>query len=207
LGLCRRDYQSIPAKGRKARVSPFQIFALALGLAADAFAAAVCLGMAVYRPKLSQMLTVGLYFGSFQAAMPVIGYAAASLLTDWAMGWGYWAAGGLVAVIGIRMIFESRCKGRGAVKENVCLRPVRMLTLAFATSVDALAAGSSLALVGGAIAPAAATIGVTTLALSMAGVKAGSLSGARFKSKAELIGGAVLLLIGAKIIIDALLNT
>jgi putative Mn2+ efflux pump MntP len=179
-----------------------ELFLVAVGLSMDAFAAAVCKGLSIERVRPRHALAVGLYFGGFQAAMPLLGYFAGTRFTGSIAGLDHWVAFALLAVIGVRMIRESRQESCPASSQAASLSPRAMLPLAFATSVDALAVGVSFALLDIRIGPASLFIGVTTLLLSMLGVALGHGAGGRLKGKAELAGGAVLVLIGAKILVE-----
>jgi putative Mn2+ efflux pump MntP len=201
-----------------------ELFILAVGLSMDAFAVAICAGLAMAKADMRKMLTVGLYFGIFQAVMPLIGYFAATLLADKIIAYDHWIAFLLLCFLGGKMIIGSFKKEGCADREctdDICadrtcpggkrpdskeaaLTPAKMLPLAIATSIDALAVGVSFAFLRVSIVPAVSFIGVTTLLLSMAGVKLGNVFGSRFKSKAELAGGIILVLIGVKILLEHL---
>ena len=182
-----------------------ELFILAVGLSMDAFAVAICKGLAMKKCRLSSALIVGLYFGFFQAGMPVIGYFLAASFSDKITGVDHWIAFALLAIIGGNMIREA-VKRDCDEAPDASLKFSKMLVLALATSIDALAVGVSFALVKPVcgIGAAAATIGVTTLILSMAGVKIGNIFGIKYKSKAELCGGIILILLGIKILLEHL---
>jgi putative Mn2+ efflux pump MntP len=167
----------------------------------DAFAIAVCIGLALPKANIKNALTVGLYFGAFQAGMPLVGYFAASFFADRVAAYSYFAAFGLLCFLGGKMIYESLKKA--ACREYALSAP-NMLALALATSIDALAVGVSFAFLQVRILPAVLLIGLTTLAISMAGVKLGNLFGSAFKKKAQWVGGMILILIGIKILVDHL---
>jgi len=201
-----------------------ELFILAIGLSMDAFAVAVCAGLTMPKATLKKSLIVGTYFGLFQAVMPLIGYFAATLFAEKIISYDHWIALVLLSFIGGKMIIGSfkkegcpdracpaeTCSDRtcpGGERPNnkeTSLKPAKMLPLAIATSIDALAVGVSLAFLKVSIVPAVSFIGVTTLVLSMAGVKIGNIFGAKFKSKAELAGGVILILIGLKILLEHL---
>ena len=205
-------------------MSLFELFLIAAGLSMDAFAASVCTGLKLSKSTFTKSLTVGLYFGIFQALMPLIGYFLGSQFADKIKPVDHWIAFGLLIIIGGKMIFDSfkkepnragtKSDDRGGSKPSdsggnkpgtpwePSLLPARMLPLAIATSIDALAVGVTLAFLEVDIASSASFIGVTTLVLSMIGVQIGSLFGTKFKSKAELSGGIILLLIGIKILVE-----
>lgn len=177
----------------------------AVALSMDAFAVSICKGLSLQCFRLRDAGLVGLYFGLFQAIMPVIGFYVASLFAGQIERFDHWVAFALLVFIGARMVKESRdddCCGDE--DPAVALRPGVMLTLAVATSIDALAVGATFALLSVNIWQSAALIGLVTFAFSVAGVGIGSVFGARFKSKAELAGGVILILIGLKILLEHL---
>ena len=169
----------------------------------DAFAVAVCAGLSLQKPVLGKALIMGLYFGIFQAAMPLAGYTAASLFASQIVAYDHWIAFALLCFLGGKMILGS-FKKETSDSGGFSLRPSRMLPLALATSIDALAVGISFALLSVRIIPAVLFIGVITLVISMLGVKAGNVFGSKLKSKAELTGGIILVLIGLKILLEHL---
>jgi putative Mn2+ efflux pump MntP len=179
----------------------------AFGLSMDAFAVAICTGLSLKKFTLKAALTVGLYFGIFQAGMPVIGYFAGTFFADKINAVDHWIAFGVLGFLGARMILGSF--GKEDIPENskeeTSLGVKIMLPLAIATSIDALAVGVSFAFLSVEIAPAVMLIGGITLVMSMIGVKIGNVFGARFKSKAEFAGGAILVGIGVKILLEAIL--
>ena len=179
-----------------------ELFILAVGLSMDAFAVAVCKGLSLRTIRLRDMAVVGLWFGAFQALMPLIGYGMGSAFSDLIVSIDHWIAFVLLGIIGGNMIREGLDR-----EEEHCdpsLKAHDMLPLALATSIDALAVGVTFAFLKVQILPAVSFIGVITFALSALGVKLGNLFGARYKSKAELFGGAVLILIGTKILLEHL---
>jgi len=184
-------------------MSFFVLFALAIGLSMDAFAVAICIGLSSAKATLKIALIVGLYFGIFQAAMPLIGYFIASQFADMIISFDHWIAFGLLVFLGGKMIYGSFKKEEFSEKETD-ISPKQMLPLAVATSIDALAVGVSFAFLQVNIVPAVLFIGITTFILSAAGVKIGNLFGVRFKSKAELAGGIILVLIGVNILLEHL---
>jgi len=185
-------------------MSLIELFLIAIGLSMDAFAVAICLGLSLQKTRFRQMLTVGLYFGVFQAAMPLIGYLVGVQFADKIVAFDHWIAFVLLAFIGGRMVKGSFAKDCDE-PSQISLSPRAMLPLALATSIDALAVGVSFAFLSIQIAPAVSFIGVTTLTLSAIGVRLGSMFGAKYKSKAELLGGVILIVIGLKILIEHLL--
>jgi putative Mn2+ efflux pump MntP len=186
-------------------MSLMELFVFAVGLSMDAFAVAICAGLTMPKATIKKALIVGLYFGIFQAGMPLIGYFAGSLFADKITAHDHWIAFALLLFLGGKMIWESFKKEKVSLEEQeTSLGPKKMLPLAVATSIDALAVGVSFAFLQVRIAPAVTFIGITTFAISMAGVKIGNIFGRRFKSKAELVGGIILVLIGAKILMEHL---
>ena len=184
-------------------MSLLELFILAVGLSMDAFAVAICTGLSMRQITLKKMFIVGLYFGIFQAAMPLIGYMVATVFADSIIAYDHWIAFGLLSFLGIRMVIGS-FKKEDVSNNEVALTVAKMLPLALATSIDALAVGVSFAFLQVSIIPAVSLIGVCTLVLSMIGVKLGNVFGVKFKSKAELAGGVILILIGLKILLEHL---
>ena len=180
-----------------------ELFLLAVGLSMDAFAISICIGLTTGKATIKRALVAGLYFGVSQAVMPLAGYFAASLLAERVIDFGYWIAFGVLAFLGAKMIYGC-IKDEQSVNRSYSLSPAHMLPLAVATSIDALAVGVSFAFIRVSIVPAVLFIGATTLAISMAGVKIGSVFGERFKKKALLAGGVILVLIGLKILLEHL---
>ena len=174
-------------------MSLIEIFFLAVGLAADAFAVSVCKGLAQKNTAPKHMLICGAYFGGFQALMPLFGYFLGASFYKYISEIDHWIAFALLAVIGVVMIVSS---GKEET-ENASFGPSSMLPLAVATSIDALAVGISLSLVQANIWVAVAVIGSVTFITSAAGVRIGSVFGTKFKSKAEIAGGIILIAIGA----------
>ena len=181
----------------------FVLFALAIGLSMDAFAVAICLGLSGVRTTFKRAAVVGLYFGVFQAVMPLIGFAVANLFANMIVAFDHWIAFGLLSFLGGKMILGSY-KRETHTETDVSLSPKHMFPLAVATSIDALAVGVSFAFLQVDIISAVLFIGITTFILSAAGMKIGSIFGARFKSKAELAGGIILVLIGVNILLEHL---
>ena len=181
----------------------FEIVLIAVGLSMDAFAVSITLGLSVEKPKITEILTPGLFFGFFQALMPVTGYFAGFYFASKINEFGPWIAFILLGIIGGNMIKESLSKKEEKHDENY-FQFIKMLVLAVATSIDALAVGVTFAFFKINIFKAAAIIGLITFFLSMAGVKIGNIFGAKFKTKAEFAGGAVLVLLGIKILTERL---
>ena len=190
-------------------VSLFDLIIIAVSLSMDAFAVAVCTGLSMRKATLLRMLIVGLWFGVFQAGMPLIGYAAATFFAERIIEFDHWIAFGLLSFLGAKMIFSALKKNDSPGSETCSpeearLTPAKMLPLAVATSIDALAIGVTLAFLQVDIVPAVALIGIITLLLSMLGVKIGSVFGMKFKSKAEFAGGVILVLMGVRILLEHL---
>ena len=182
-----------------------EIFLVGVGLSMDAFAVAICKGLAMPRVNRKQTLLIGLYFGVFQAIMPLTGWLLGSQFARRVTTMAPWIAFVLLAWIGGSMIRESlSTKEKEEKAEPAELRHRELLMLAIATSIDALAVGVSFSMVEltGPIYAAAALIGCTTFAISVAGVFVGNLFGARYKNRAEFVGGAILILIGLKILLE-----
>ncbi len=174
-----------------------EVIILAVALSMDAFAVSIGLGAKKDIPGLA--LRAGLYFGAFQALMPLAGYLAGAEILGWVAAYARWIAAALLALIGGKMIYEGFQEG---VEEEITAVTNRvMLTLAIATSIDAMAAGFSLTLLHANPYLACAVIGLTTFAFSAAGVAVGRKSGTWLESKAEFLGGAVLILIGLKVLL------
>lgn len=181
-------------------MSYLELFVIAVGLSMDAFAVSICKGLSVRRLKPRHNLICGLYFGGFQALMPVIGWLLGRQFESLIKSIDHWIAFALLVLIGANMIRE-------AVKNeeenlNDSFSPKTMLPLAVATSIDALAVGVTFAFLDVSIVPAVSMIGATTFILSAVGVKIGNVFGAKYKSKAELVGGIVLIAMGVKILIE-----
>ncbi len=178
------------------------IVLLSIGLAMDAFAVSVCKGLAMRTPKLKEMLIVGVWFGFFQMIMPIIGYYLGSSFHQFISQFDYIVAFILLVLIGLNMIREAISGDEE--DQNADIGVKIMFLLAIATSIDALAVGFSLAMDDVSIFEPAAIIGVITLIMSIAGVKLGSLVGDKYSSKAEIIGGTILILLGLKILLEHL---
>ena len=177
-----------------------ELLMIAVGLSMDAFAVSVCKGLSLKQLKAKHAFLVGLYFGGFQALMPVIGWALGYRFERVIVSIDHWIAFALLAVIGVSMIQESRKTEE--LDDDLSFRT--MVLLAVATSIDALAVGITFAFLQVRILPAAGLIGVTTFLLSAAGVYIGHRFGLKYKAKAELAGGTILILIGLKILLEHL---
>lgn len=178
------------------------LFITAVALSMDAFAVSVSKGLSVKRVRLKHGLITGAYFGGFQALMPLLGFFLASSFADYIRRFDHWIAFGLLALIGANMLREALSGEEEEMNDSFSFKT--MLPLAVATSIDALATGVSFAVTDTNIWLAIALVGATTFAFSAAGVKIGNVFGAKYKSKAELAGGLILILMGAKILIEHL---
>ncbi|ESL02777.1 hypothetical protein GCWU000282_01647 [Catonella morbi ATCC 51271] len=176
------------------------ILFIGLGLSMDAFAVSVCKGLAMKKMNIKKALVCSLYFGVFQALMPLIGYFLGSGFKNVVSSVDHWIAFVLLGIIGINMIKEA--KSCEAVNDAMDVKT--MLTLAVATSIDALAIGVTFAFLKVSIIPAISIIGTTTFVCCFIGVKLGSIFGEKLKTKAEIAGGVVLILMGTKILIEHL---
>ena len=178
---------------------------LGVGLAMDAFAVSICKGLAMRKVNKKQAVIIALFFGGFQAIMPVIGWLLCKGFQNYIEAFDHWIAFALLAFIGVKMIIETlREKEDDVVIEEMDppLDMKEMLMLAIATSIDALAVGISLAALDRPIVESAAIIGVVTFVISIIGVYIGNFFGNRYKKRAELTGGIILVLIGVKILCE-----
>lgn len=183
-------------------MSLLELFIIAVGLSMDAFAVSVCKGLSMQRMRGRDALIIGLYFGGFQGLMPLIGYLLGSRFKQAITAYDHWIAFILLAVIGFNMIKESLDKETESCDASVHMKD--MLILAVATSIDALAVGVTFAFLQVRIIPAISFIGCTTFVLSIIGVKVGTVFGCKYKSRAELAGGLILVFMGCKILVDHL---
>ena len=180
-----------------------EIILIAIGLSMDAFAVSITLGLTVKKPKIKEVLIPGIYFGFFQALMPLIGYFAGISFASKIQNLDHWIAFVLLGLIGGKMIVESFSKKEKQANENP-FQFMKMLLLAIATSIDALAVGVTFSFFDVNIFKSIFIIGLITFGISIGGVKVGNLFGTKFKSKAEFFGGVVLILLGLKILIEHL---
>lgn len=178
------------------------IFLIGVALSMDAFAVSICKGLSVEKVQPKHLLTAGVYFGGFQALMPLVGFLLGFKFERFIVSVDHWIAFVLLALIGGNMIREAL--GKDEPEHDASFSFKTMLPLAVATSIDALAVGISFAFLGVDIIEAAALIGITTFVLSGLGVYVGNIFGAKYKSKAEIIGGVVLIFIGLKILLEHL---
>ena len=179
-----------------------ELFLVAVGLSMDAFAVSVCKGLSAGRVTLCHSLTAGLWFGGFQALMPFLGWLLGVRFQSIITHVDHWVAFVLLGLIGANMIREALSSEEEQVEASFVWRA--MLPMAVATSIDALTVGITFAFLNVPILPAVALIGVTTFLLSAVGVRAGGVVGMRGKKRAELLGGAVLILMGLKILVEHL---
>lgn len=182
-----------------------EVLFIGVGLSADAFSVAVCKGLNMPKLNLRHGYIIALFFGVFQAVMPIIGYLLGTGFSSYIEAFDHWIAFALLAFIGGKMAAEAVRGGDGNEEEkDGALKIGELTVMAIATSIDALAVGITFAFLAVNIVPAAAIIGVTTFALSLAGVLIGNKFGAKYKNKAELAGGIILILIGLKILLEHL---
>lgn len=181
-----------------------ELFVIAVGVAMDAFAVAVCKGLSVSRVRPRHVALTGLWFGGFQALMPLLGFFLGTAFADFVSNIDHWIAFILLAFIGVNMIRESFSKEEEDSSPDFSVRT--MFVMAVATSIDALAVGVSFAFLDVDIWTAVLLIGLVTAILSSAGVVIGNLFGSRFKSKAEFAGGLILVVMGLKILFEHLFS-
>lgn len=183
-------------------MSLWALFAIAVGLSMDAFAVSICKGLSVRRVQIKHVVITGLYFGGFQALMPLLGYLLGKQFQSLIVSIDHWIAFVLLALIGANMIRESRSGQEENLNDSFGIKT--MLPLAVATSIDALTVGITFAFLKVRIIPAISFIGATTFLLSAAGLWIGNVFGMRYKARAELFGGIVLVLMGVKILLEHL---
>ena len=183
-------------------MSLIELFLIAVGLSMDAFAVSVCKGLSVRKAEPRHSLIVGAYFGGFQALMPAIGYVLGRQFESLITSVDHWIAFVLLGIIGGNMIREALKGEQEELDGSFTFKA--MLPLAIATSIDALAMGVTFAFLQVQIVPAVLFIGVTTFVLSAIGLKVGNVFGAKYKARAELFGGVVLVLMGIKILLEHL---
>lgn len=179
-----------------------ELFLIAVGLSMDAFAVSVCKGLAMPKCTFKKAAIVGLWFGGFQALMPAIGYILGAQFQETIASIDHWIAFVLLALIGGNMIREA--SDNDEEEADASLDVKTMFLLAVATSIDALAIGITFAFLKVSIIPAVCFIGSVTFIISFAGVKIGNVFGARYKNKAEIVGGVILILLGLKILLEHL---
>ncbi len=184
-----------------------ELFLLGVGLSMDAFAVSVCKGLGMKKLNKKQALIIGLYFGGFQALMPFVGWLLGSQFQKYITSIDHWIAFILLGFIGGKMMIEAVREWNEEEVVDVMDAPIdhkNMLVLAVATSIDALTVGITFAFLGTPIVEAITIIGITTMVISIAGVVVGNFFGSRYKSKAEFIGGLILVLLGLKILLGHL---
>ena len=179
-----------------------ELFLIAVGLSMDAFAVSVCKGLAMPKCTFKKAAIVGLWFGGFQALMPAIGYILGAQFQEAIASIDHWIAFVLLALIGGNMIHEALDNDEE--EADASLNVKTMFLLAVATSIDALAIGITFAFLKVNIIPAVCFIGIVTFIISFAGVQIGNVFGARYKNKAEIVGGVILILLGLKILLEHL---
>ena len=184
-----------------------ELFLLGVGLSMDAFAVSVCKGLGMRKLNKKQALIIGLYFGGFQALMPLLGWALGKQFQKYITSIDHWIAFILLGFIGGKMMIEAVREWNEEEVVDVMDAPIdhkNMLVLAVATSIDALTVGITFAFLGTPIVEAITIIGITTMVISIAGVVVGNFFGSKYKSKAEFIGGLILVLLGLKILLEHL---
>ena len=184
-----------------------ELFLLGVGLSMDAFAVSVCKGLGMKKLNKKQALIIGLYFGGFQALMPFVGWLLGSQFQKYITSIDHWIAFILLGFIGGKMMIEAVREWNEEEVVDVMDAPIdhkNMLVLAVATSIDALTVGITFAFLGTPIVEAITIIGITTMVISIAGVVVGNFFGSRYKSKAEFIGGLILVLLWLKILLEHL---
>lgn len=180
-----------------------ELFILAVGLSMDAFAVAICKGLATQKVRLKHLVIAGAWFGGFQALMPLIGYILGNTFEKYVTSFDHWIAFLLLGGIGINMIKEAFSKEESTTDCDFGIKT--MFLMAVATSIDALAIGITFALLPDVnILAAVSFIGIITFIFSAVGVRIGSIVGGKYKSRAEIAGGAILIILGAKILLEHL---
>ncbi len=181
-----------------------ELLLIAVGLSADAFAVSLCKGLCMKKLNSRHALIIALFFGAFQAVMPLMGWAAGIRFRSYIENYDHWVAFALLSFIGFKMLWEAFEKEKEETECEVKLNYRELLILAVATSIDALAVGFSFAILQVKIIFPVVTIGVTTFLLSFLGVYIGHRFGMKFKRAAEIAGSLVLILIGVKILLEHL---
>ena len=180
-----------------------ELFLIGVGLSMDAFAVSICKGLGMEKVNKKQAFVIGLYFGGFQALMPLIGWFLGIRFQQYITSIDHWIAFVLLGIIGGNMIREALSKDEDKLDGSLAFKT--MLLLAIATSIDALAVGITFAFLPGTrIVPAVALIGSITFVFSASGIRLGNMFGLRYKSKAEFVGGVILILLGTKILLEHL---
>ena len=183
-------------------MSIIELFLIACGLSMDAMAASVCKGLSTQRMDWKKAVLTGIWFGGFQALMPAAGYLLGAQFEGRIAAFDHWIAFSLLSIIGLSMIREGKFPSEEKADASVSMKS--MLPMAVATSIDALAVGVTFAFLQAELIPAAALIGGTTFVLSVLGVRLGAIFGSRCRSRAEIAGGIILIVMGAKILLEHL---
>lgn len=184
-----------------------EFFLTGIGLSMDAFAVAICKGLGMRKVNYKQMLLIALFFGGFQALMPLLGWLLGRQFEQYITSVDHWIAFTLLVLIGANMLREARKEDDTTDAETVYDAPLplgQLLLMAIATSIDALAVGISFAFLGVNIWLAIAIIGMTTFLISAAGVFIGNRFGNRYEKRATIAGGIILILLGVKILLEHL---
>ena len=200
--LCFARIYNINLGGKKNNMGAIEILLISIGLAMDAFAVSVCKGLAMKKMSWKKAIIIGLYFGIFQAVMPVIGYFLGTTFERFITNVDHWVAFILLVGIGINMVKEAFDKESENRNDNVDMKT--MLVLSIATSIDALAIGITFACLKIHIVMPVITIGLITFIISIIGVKIGNRFGDKYEKKAEIMGGVILILLGIKILLEHL---
>ena len=200
--LCFARIYNINLGGKKNNMGAIEILLISIGLAMDAFAVSVCKGLAMKKMSWKKAIIIGLYFGIFQAVMPVIGYFLGTTFERFITYVDHWVAFILLVGIGINMVKEAFNKESENRNDNVDMKT--MLVLSIATSIDALAIGITFACLKIHIVMPVITIGLITFIISVIGVKIGNRFGDKYEKKAEIMGGVILILLGIKIVLEHL---
>lgn len=179
-----------------------ELLLISIGLGMDAFAVAVCKGISMKKMEWKKAVVIGLYFGSFQGIMPLLGFILGKGFENIVTSIDHWIAFTLLVIIGLNMIREAFSKDKEKMDDSICFKS--MIVLAIATSIDALAIGITFAFLKVNILLAVFKIGIITFLLSMIGTKLGNKFGDKYGDKAELIGGIILIIIGTKILLEHL---
>jgi len=181
-----------------------ELFMVAIGLSMDAFAVALCKGLNMKKINYRHALIIGAFFGGFQGIMPLFGWILGRQFEQYITSFDHWIAFILLAFIGGKMLMEAFKGDEEVLESNEQLNIKELVVLAIATSIDALAVGITFAFFQVSILPSITLIGITTFILSVIGVIIGNRFGVKFKSKAEIGGGFVLIFIGVKILLEHL---
>ena len=186
-----------------------ELFLIAVGLSMDAFAVSICKGLNMKRINYIQGFITALFFGVFQALMPIIGYLVSHKFEQYITNFDHWIAFILLGFIGGKMIFEALNPDDNDIMQGFGLDIKELFLMAIATSIDALMIGITFAFLNVNIISSSILIGCTTFVISFAGVVIGNVFGSKYKEKAEFVGGLILILIGIKVLIEhlGLLNT